>query len=60
MSRKSVGAYSPENAILIAPSLGAGGVVQPLLGCWGLETTFDVMNVSRQSHYTCTTKTKTK
>lgn len=60
MNKRSVAAYSPEDAVLIAPSLGAGGVVQPLLGCWGLEIMFDVMKVRRQSHHTCTTKTNTK
>lgn len=60
MNKKSLAAYSPEDAVLIAPSLGAGVVGQPLLGCWGLEIIFDVMKVRRQSHYTCTTKTNTK
>lgn len=60
MNKKSVVAYSPENAVLIVPSLGVGGVVQPLLGYWGLGTMFDGMKVSRQSHNTCTTKMNTK
>lgn len=59
-TKQSLAAYSPEDAVLIAPSLGAGGVAQPLLGCWGLEIMFDVMKVRTQSQDICTTKTNTK